>query len=182
MDVLIDETYYYTPTNNYSLVLQRRWASRAGRPVASGLYPFLSNSSVWRNDARVSFDSAGDDWYESAIAEPDAVLADFVRLVANFSTEPLSTPFTGTYIWFRNVALNESYYDVPLVCPSTTAPTLPLFTYGPVLDASSLPPFTCAAYLSDASLFGAVDSRWLDVVCYSVWKVGSGWRGGITFR
>ena len=178
VNVIVDETYYYVPTDNYTLILSSLGFTTSD--VASGLYPFLTNSSVWRDDARLSFDSAGDDWYESAIAEPDAVLADFSRLVANFSSQPFTTPFTATstYIWFRNVALNESYYDVPLTCPSTTEPTLPLYSYWPMTDASSLPPFTCAPYLSDASAFGGGQSL---AGCEVTRCAGGQWVAGVDY-
>ena len=177
--ILIDETYYYAPTDNYTLILSSLGFTAAD--VVSGVYPFLSNASVWRWDARLSFDAAGDDWYESAIAQPDAVLADFTRLVANYSSQPLTTPFTATatHLWFRNVALNESYFDVPLACPSTAAPLLPLYSYWPMVDAASLPPFTCAAYVSDASLFGGGVSL---AGCEVLQCVGGGqWEAGVDY-
>ena len=179
VDILIDETYYYTPTNNYTLICTSLGFTAAD--IASGLYPFLTNSSVWRWDARLSYDTDGDDWYESAIAEPDAVLADFTRVVAPFTTTPVTTPFTatGTYLWLRNVALNQSYYDVPLMCPSTTAPTLPLYSYWPMVNASSLPSFSCAAYLSDAALFGGGLSLTGCGVLQCV--SGGGWMAGMDY-
>ena len=177
VNVLIDETYYYTPTNNYTLILTTLGFTPAD--IASGLYPFLSNSSVWRWDARLSYNSAGDDWYESAIAEPDAVLADFTRLVAPFTTTPITTPFTPSYLWFRNVARNESFYDVTTSCPSTAAPSLPLYSYWPVVDAGVLPVFECAGYLSDASLFGGgVGLAGCGVLqCVS----GGAWNGSVDY-
>ena len=151
VDVLIDETYYYTPTNNYSLVLSTLGFTAAD--VASGLYPFLSNSSVWRNDAREGYDDA-DDWYESAVAEPDAVLADLLRLtVPTLHTPATSAP--GGYIWFRNVAAGETVnvQADPYSCTDPSAPVIPLLqqlqsngsggTYGA---------YSCPAFLLDPTV------------------------------
>ena len=149
VQVLVDESYFSPLPTNYSLVLANLGFTAAD--LSSPLYPFLTAQAVWRDDARDSYTGTGDDWFESADAEPDAVLADFLRLVANFTVTPPYTPWPQLY--FRNIALGQGYVEVPLNCSDPSAPALPMLSYWGV-SASSLPVITCPPYLSDASLFG----------------------------
>ena len=89
--------------------------------------------------------------FETADAEPDAVLADFLRLLVNFTASAPYTPWSQ--LWFRNVARGDLFVDVPLVCNDTSAPALPLYSYWGQ-TAAQQPLITCPPYLQDASLYG----------------------------
>ena len=148
VQVLVDESYFISPPN-YTQVLSNLGFT-ASDP-SSPLYPFLQRAAVWRVDGRLSYNGLGNDWYEAAEAEPDAVLADFLLTLANYTTAPPTAPWSQ--LWFRHVGAGAAPEDVALTCPDPAAPALPLYEYWGV-TAASLPTITCPPYLLDATLYG----------------------------
>jgi hypothetical protein len=94
------------------------------------------------------------------VAEGDAVLADFLRVTRPQVATPLSAgPVTS--LWFRNVINGEDAVVLPAyeTCTDPSAPILPLYDF---LEAnvtlSSLPPYTCPAFLQTPTATAGLSS------------------------
>lgn len=96
VDILIDETFI---ANNLSDVYKNYGITPTNAPTLK----FAANKRIYREDD-MQTRAGGLDWFESAIVQEDAVLADVINVV-----NP-SYPF-GSYkrTWFRNVALGENF-------------------------------------------------------------------------
>ena len=151
VQVLIDESYFFPSVSSYGAVLSNLGFNSSD--LASGRFPFLVNASVWRDDARESWDDEGDDWEESAVAQPDAVLADFLRLVQPWAEEPAALQPPWPLLYFRNVAAGQGFYEVPLLCPDPAAPSLPFYSYWNQ-TAAQQPSISCPPYLLQPELYG----------------------------
>jgi len=150
VSVLIDGSYFYT---SFTYVDVYSNLGFTAVDLNNGSYPFLMNRAVYRYDARVSYSGLGDDWYETAVAQPDAVVADLMH-----SLQPSINTFISSlnppYLWFRNVALNQSIVSLPAAnsCSDPSAPSLPLVEFANQ-SISSLPNYTCPSYLLTPSSY-----------------------------
>jgi hypothetical protein len=122
--VIVDETYAPNPTayrldtflNHYGLPAD-------GKVNGTVVYPFLARKQVWRFDALVTEGTLALDWFESAISNADALLADLASLMAEGfgGDEQLGH---HEQVWFRNIAADVPgpVRFMPTACPDVTAP------------------------------------------------------------
>jgi len=97
VDVLIDQTYLGTLETFYTNF----------KLNATSNFKFIQNKQIYRFD-KLQSELGALDWFESAVANPDAVLQD----ILTFTKPHLN--FNHERIWFRNVYINE-----PVVYEST---------------------------------------------------------------
>lgn len=155
VDYLIDESYFANPFVNSSTVLQNLGLNATDLIVSSSPYKFIRQSSVWRLDGIYSFDGDTTDWFESAIAQPDAVLADFLRVVHPSVPTPFNQVIPSVSLWFRNI-FNQTINQIPLVCSAeqAAAPSTPLWEQ---YTSDSIDQINCPAYLMNPGQFGGVN-------------------------
>eukprot|EP00898_Chlorokybus_atmophyticus_P008925 jgi/Chlat1/9033/Chrsp94S08353 len=115
VDFVVDESYDFTPTNHtFSDFL-----AVYGFPVDSPL-KFIRNKGVLRFDGLVS-PGGGLDWFEGAIATPDAVLGNFITFLHPTSSLAANAPRN---LWFRNATQPASTSDIVTAsnCTSINGP------------------------------------------------------------
>ena len=95
-DVVVDETYSLDPAA-YDLAAFKAEYGLDGEPKVAA--PWLEDGRIFRTDGRIS-STNGSDWFEGAIARPDLVLEDMVRVVDSARDADVSQE----YRWLRNVA------------------------------------------------------------------------------
>ncbi|KAL4424905.1 hypothetical protein ABPG77_002128 [Micractinium sp. CCAP 211/92] len=108
-DVIIDETYSLDPVNYDGAALLKEYGLTAQEAAS---VPAIAGQKVFREDGLLSYSDAagyGLDWFEGAIARPDAVLTDVVR-AANPS---LAQAFT----WIRNIYTEKPVVKGADACP-----------------------------------------------------------------
>lgn len=92
--MIVDETYIAASLND---VLANFGISN----TTASSYKFVANQAIYREDG-VQTVAGGDDWFESAVAFDDAVLADVIAVV-----HPGYPSASYTRTWFRNIAKGE---------------------------------------------------------------------------
>jgi hypothetical protein len=121
VDIVIDSTYFF-PVATYALV-----AESYGWPAQDDMNApkFIKNKQVWRHDKAVT--GAADDWFESALPEPDAVLLDFAYIIHGDKALALLTADQMNFKphWLRNVAVGEAQVPNTAVCENVQGPLLP---------------------------------------------------------
>lgn len=123
VDVVIDETYSEDPkAYNFDTFLTE-FGIDPNSAEAKNL-PWLASKKIYREDGTLS-EQNGLDWFESAIARPQAVLDDLVRAVY---TEPAK--LEGDFTWLRNIqetpkVLKVSDCKQPVSCEAKPVPICP---------------------------------------------------------
>ncbi|RUS18076.1 periplasmic binding protein [Endogone sp. FLAS-F59071] len=111
VDVIIDETYIAASLSD---VLGNFGISN----TTASSYKFVANKAIYREDG-VQTVAGGDDWFESAVAFDDAVLADVIA-----AAHPGYPSAAYTRIWLRNIAEGEpiKYYTAANCTGSEATP------------------------------------------------------------
>ena len=109
VDVLIDETLIYPQspeTYSYASFLTSFGFTPAD--VSSGLYPFLTNGAVWREDKTLNdgtYGFFGQDWFANGISQPQTALVDFRAVLFPSATSSAGASTT----WLRNLARADPF-------------------------------------------------------------------------
>uniref|UniRef100_A0A7S3YMP4 Uncharacterized protein n=1 Tax=Lotharella globosa TaxID=91324 RepID=A0A7S3YMP4_9EUKA len=151
-DVLIDESYEFD-LNDATLSKICQTYGLSCTNLEQSPMKFLRNGDVWRLDGLASASAGGGlDWYESAIPEPDAVIADLVSVLM-----PSVFPVAHSRTWLRNIAVNEPIVIESATCQNTSLPRTPRNGLCPVYQA--LPPPSVQSNLSVAftATFASLD-------------------------
>ncbi len=127
VQVVIDETYSATPATYTYAAFQTGFGLNASIPADVAAFPFLATQSVFRYDGLLGQDQAWD-WYESAIPQADALLADMAQTVAEHTPVPSTVRINHKRVWMRNIALSENVQYTSAVCPAG-AELAPFFPY-----------------------------------------------------
>ena len=107
---LVEETVVFPQspeTYTYAAFLARFGFTAAD--VASGAWPFLTNGSVYRTDKTINdgeWGSFGTDWFANSVAQPQAVLSDFLTVLY---PRAAAAAGRGPTTWLRNLASNEAF-------------------------------------------------------------------------
>jgi len=110
VDILIDESFIANNIadvyNNYGI-----------NSTAATQLKFAANKRIFREDG-VQTKAGGIDWFESAVVQEDAVLADLINVInASYPSQSYRR------IWFRNVAAGENAtVSNPDSCTNVNAP------------------------------------------------------------
>lgn len=110
-DVIIDETYSLAPVDYDGAAFLKEYGLTAEEAAA---VPAIAGQKVFREDGLLSYsDAAGYslDWFEGAIARPDAVLTDIVRAASPASAQEQA------FTWIRNIFTDKPVVKGADACP-----------------------------------------------------------------
>ncbi|CAI5992121.1 unnamed protein product [Closterium sp. NIES-64] len=150
LDIVIDETYLMTGPSGYSI---DAFALNAGISVTdTATYKFLVTPNVWSMYGRATgAPNYATDWYESAIAQPQVVLAELISIMhPGDVTVPEKYYFynvaqleTGAVVSAANCStLDPTEVVNPIIpaCSATITPEVPGTATAPATPPSSSPP------------------------------------------
>ncbi|CAI5971362.1 unnamed protein product [Closterium sp. NIES-65] len=152
LDIVIDETYLMTGPSGYSI---DAFALNAGISVTdTATYKFLVTPNVWSMYGRATgAPNYATDWYESAIAQPQVVLAELISIMhPGDVTVPEKYYFynvaqleTGAVVSAANcTTLDPTEVVNPIIpaCSATITPEVPGMASPPATPPSSSPPIS----------------------------------------
>ncbi|GJP42935.1 hypothetical protein CLOM_g2457 [Closterium sp. NIES-68] len=147
LDIVIDETYLMTGPSGYSI---DAFAKNAGISVTdTATYKFLATPNVWSMYGRATgAPNYATDWFESAIAQPQVVLAELISIM-----HPGDVTVPEKY-YFYNVAQLEMGAVVSAANCTTLNPTEVVNPIIPACSATIVPetPGTASAPASPPSV------------------------------
>lgn len=117
VDIVIDETYinYYAASQQSYDDFLRVWN------ITNANAKFIQQKQVWRHD-RMQTAAGGDDWFERAIIQIDAVLQDMISFIHPNKVVAKDTP----RVWFRDFVAGEPLFQTVDRCLDISAPLFPL--------------------------------------------------------
>jgi hypothetical protein len=111
--VLIDETLIYPASpETYTYASFLAAFNFTAADAASGVYPFLTNGAVYREDRIINdgiYGFFGTDWFANAVAQPQAALADFYAALFPPASAPASSASAAPTTWLRNLARDAPF-------------------------------------------------------------------------
>lgn len=129
VDIVIDETYikYYAATQETFDDFLRVWN------ITNTDAKFIQQKQVWRHD-RMQTASGGDDWFERAVIQIDAVLQDMISFIHPNKVVAKDT----ARVWFRDFDAGEELFQTVDRCLDISAPLFPLLAT-PLSKTASCP-------------------------------------------
>lgn len=171
--VLIDETAVWPGSpETYTMGTFMANYGFSAADAASGVYPFLSNGRVFREDKAITdgeWGKFGTDWLANSVSEPQTVLSDFLTVLYPSASAPGTT-------WLRNLAAAEPFQvRTSAQCAGAEAATVATICGGPstTFTLFGLRPANFTAPALEAAVLALLPSGTTAAVTVSDFAVGT---------